>query len=85
VLWSHDELGSLALPSYQARYRQYRPFPKQGVTAVLEVSDTGPHSLAGRITFVDADARVVAQSEGCEWTVDASLRKAFVQNELVGV
>jgi NAD(P)-dependent dehydrogenase (short-subunit alcohol dehydrogenase family) len=85
VLWSHEELGALALPSYQAHYRQYRPFPKQEVTAVLEVSDTGPHSLAGRITFIDADGRVVAQSEGCEWTVDSSLRKAFVQNELVGV
>ncbi|MBU0616332.1 MAG: SDR family oxidoreductase [Planctomycetes bacterium] len=85
VLWCHEQLGALALPSYKARYRQYRPFPRQGVTAVLEVGETGPHRLAGRITFVDAEGRVVAQSEGCEWTVDASLRRAFARNELVGV
>jgi hypothetical protein len=85
VLWCHEELGALALPSYKARYRQYQPFPKKGVTTVLEVDETGERRLAGRITFVDSDSRVVARSEGCEWTVDASLRRAFARNELVGV
>ncbi len=85
VLWCHEELGALALPSYQARYRQYQPFPKQGVRTVLEVDETGPHRLTGSITFLDANGRVVARSEGCEWTVDPSLRKAFAHNELVGV
>ena len=55
------------------------------MTTVLEVDEAGQHRLAGRITFVDADGRVVARSEGCEWTVDASLRQAFARNELVGV
>ena len=85
VLWCHEELGALALPSYQARYRQYQPFPKQGVRTVLEVDETGQHRLIGSVTFLDASGRVVARSEGCEWTVDPSLRKAFAHNELVGV
>ena len=85
VLWCHEELGALALPSYQARYRQYQPFPKQGVRTVLEVDETQQHRLTGSITFLDANGRVVARSEGCEWTVDPSLRKAFAHNELVGV
>jgi NAD(P)-dependent dehydrogenase (short-subunit alcohol dehydrogenase family) len=85
VLWCHEQLGALALPSYTARYRQYQSFPRQGVTTVLEVDETGQHRVAGHITFVDAGGRVVARSEGCEWTVDASLRRAFARNELVGV
>jgi malonyl CoA-acyl carrier protein transacylase len=84
VLWCHEQLGALALPSYQARYRQYQPFPKEGVTAVLEVGETGRYRMEGQITFVDADGQVVARSEGCEWTVDPSLRRAFTRNELVG-
>ena len=84
LIWCHEELGALSLPRYQASYRQYRPFPRQGVTAVLEVGEAGEHQMEGRITFVDADDRVVARSEGCEWTVDSSLRQAFARNELVG-
>lgn len=85
ILWCREKLGAVSLPSYGASYRQYQSsFPKQGVTTVLEVDETGPHRLSASITFLDADGRVVARSEGCEWAVDASLSSAFTHNALAG-
>jgi NAD(P)-dependent dehydrogenase (short-subunit alcohol dehydrogenase family) len=85
VLWCHQELGAVALPSYGARYRQYQPFPPADVTTVLEVRETGPQLMAADLTFLDSAGQVIAQMQRAEWTVDASLRDAFVQNALVGV
>ena len=84
ILWSRERLGAVSLPSFGARYRQYRSvFPLGGVRVALEVIESRPQYLAATITFVDSDG-VIARFEGCEWTVDASLGAAFSRKVLVG-
>ena len=83
ILWCHEELGSLSLPTCGARYRQYTAtFPTHGVLAALEVRERSPHRMTANITFLDASGTVVAQMEGYAWTVDPSLREAFGHEHL---
>ena len=78
ILWCHEELGSVSLPTYGARYRQYsETFPTDGIVAALEVRDRSTHQMIADITFLDAGGTVVAQMEGYAWTVDPSLGEAF--------
>ena len=78
ILWCHEELDAVSLPSYGARFRQYTAtFPTDGVLAVLEVREQSPHRVTADITFLDTRGTVVAQMEGYAWTVDPSLREAF--------
>jgi hypothetical protein len=85
VLWCHQELGALALPSYAACGRQYQPFPQADVTTVLEVRETGPQLMTGDLTFLDPSGKVIACLQHSEWTVATSLRTAFTRNVVVGV
>ncbi len=78
ILWCYEELGSVSLPTYGARYRQYTAtFPSDGIVAVLEVRERSTHRVTADITFLDTGGIVVAQMEGYAWTVDPSLREAF--------
>ncbi|MDA1092160.1 MAG: SDR family oxidoreductase [Acidobacteria bacterium] len=78
ILWCHQTFGSVALPTFGARYEQYAPtFPTDGVVAILEVLEQSPSRVTGDITFLDASGTVVARMEGYEWTVDPSLSEAF--------
>ena len=78
ILWCQEELASVSLPTYGARYRQYTAtFPSDGIVAVLEVRDRSTHRVTADITFLDTGGIVVAQMEGYAWTVDPSLREAF--------
>ena len=83
ILWCHEELGSVSLPTCGDRYRQYTAtFPSDGVVATLEVRERSTHSVIADITFLDARGIVVAQMERYAWTVDPSLRKAFGREEI---
>lgn len=84
VLWCHEELGAVALPSYGSSWRQYRSFPPDGVTAVLQVLETGPRLMAADLTFLNAAGQVIARVQRHEWTVDPSLRAAFDRSAIVG-
>ena len=78
ILWCHEELGSVSLPTCGARYRQYTAtFPSDGIVASLEVRERSTHRVTADITFLDTGGTVVAQMEGYGWTVDPSLREAF--------
>ena len=78
ILWCHEELGSVSLPTFGERYRQYTAtFPSAGVVAALEVRERSTHRVTADITFLDARGTVVAQMERYAWTVDPSLREAF--------
>ena len=78
ILWCHEALGSVSLPTYGARYRQFRAaLPSDGVVAVLEVRERSPQRVTADITFLDTSGTVVAQMEGYAWAVDPSLREAF--------
>ena len=84
ILWCHEELGSVSLPTCGARYRQYTAtFPSHGVRVALEVRERSPHRMTADITFLDTSGTVVAQMEGYTWTVDPSLREAFGREQAV--
>ncbi len=78
ILWCHQTLGQVSLPSYCARFRQYAPcFPKEDILAVLEVRHWTDHKMTGDFTFLDSAENVVAQLTGYEAVMDKSLQKAF--------
>ena len=78
ILWCAEELGQVSLPAALGRYSQFRPaFPRDGVSAILTVTERGPRKMVCDVTFFDLDAAVVARIEGYECIVDASLREAF--------
>jgi len=80
IIWCFEERSIVSLPSYSAKYRQYRnSFPTDGVTAVLEIKDVSDHKMKGDFTFLDSEDVVVARLTGYEAVMDASLSKAFKQ------
>jgi hypothetical protein len=81
IVWCHERLGSVCLPSYARSYRQYRPdFPSAGVKAVMRVTDTTNHKMVADFTFLDESEQVVATLSGYEATVDKNLIHAFHKN-----
>ena len=77
-LWCFEEIGHVSLPVYSAAYRQYRPhFPKESITAVLEITKKSTHKMNGDFTFLDDQNEVVARLTGFESILDESLMKAF--------
>ncbi len=78
TLWCYEETGSVSLPSYCKRYRQYRAsFPIDGLTAVLQIRDVNDHKMMGDCVLIDAENRIVAELRGYEAIMDASLYRAF--------
>ena len=77
ILWCQEERGAVSLPSHLARYRQYRGFPREGVTISWSVLKTAAHSATGDFCFVAPDGDLVARLEGYECTLDPSLGNAF--------
>ncbi len=85
ILWCHEELGAVSLPSSGAGYYQYRPsFPEIGVSAVLEIRSANETQMTADVTFLDEAGIVVAQMRGFSWTVDASLQAAFGREAVAG-
>ena len=83
ILWCHEELGSVSLPTGGDRYRQYTAtFPSDGVVAALEIRERSTHRVTADITFLDTRGAVVAQLERYAWTVDPSLLEAFGREEI---
>jgi NAD(P)-dependent dehydrogenase (short-subunit alcohol dehydrogenase family)/acyl carrier protein len=77
-IWCYEQMGAVSLPSYTAAYRQYcRAFPSDGITAVLEVTDTSAHKMTGDFTFLDSKEAVIATLTGYEAVMDDALFKAF--------
>jgi len=77
-LWCFEQSGSVSLPSYAARYRQFcRNFPAEGVTIHLCVNQVQPHKLTADFSFMDKKEQVLAVMEGYEAVMDESLMRAF--------
>jgi NAD(P)-dependent dehydrogenase (short-subunit alcohol dehydrogenase family)/acyl carrier protein len=78
TIWCHEQLGKRSLPSFAASYRQYREvFPDKGVTAVFKVQKTNSAKVIGDFTFLDSKNNMIAQLNGYEAVMNASLAKAF--------
>jgi hypothetical protein len=78
IVWCKENFGKVSLPSYAASYRQYtRRFPKEGVSAVLEVQTCDERKMVGDFTFLDPKKHVVARLNGYEAIMDPLLADAF--------
>ncbi len=78
IVWCADRLGSPSLPSFIAGYRQYSSaFPASGVEAVLRVREAARSKLTADVYMRGQRGEIVAELQGCEWTVDPSLASEF--------
>jgi acyl transferase domain-containing protein/NADP-dependent 3-hydroxy acid dehydrogenase YdfG len=85
ILWCHRNLKSVALPSFGARYRQYRsPLSSDDVAVVLAAKQSTGSRLTADVTLIGDDSRVLAVMEGFEWTVAGSLSGAFGREAVAG-
>ncbi|MFH0725045.1 MAG: SDR family oxidoreductase [Pseudomonadota bacterium] len=84
-IWCYEQMGAVSLPSYTASYRQFcGQFPKDGITAVLEVTDKSAHKMTGNFTFLDSNEGVIASLTGYEAVMDDALFKAFKPERSLG-
>ena len=80
LIWCNEQFGKRCLPSFAASYRQYQSaFPQNGVTAVWKAKKNNSAKIMGDFTFLDQNNRVIARLNGYEAVMDASLEKAFRQ------
>ncbi|MCH7870221.1 MAG: acyltransferase domain-containing protein [Planctomycetes bacterium] len=78
IVWCADRLGSPSLPSFVAGYRQYAgAFPASGVDAVLRVREAARSKLTADVYMRGQRGEIVAELQGCEWTVDPTLASEF--------
>ncbi|MEJ2659778.1 MAG: polyketide synthase dehydratase domain-containing protein [Desulfobacteraceae bacterium] len=79
IIWCHERLGRVSLPSFAVSYRQYcSRFPQDGVVAVMEVRKSNEYKIQGDIVFMDNNSnQVVASLKGYEAIMAPDLFKAF--------
>jgi hypothetical protein len=78
IVWCHNQLGQVSLPSYAESYRQYRDrFPRDGVSAFMQVRNCTKHKMICDFTFVDEDRQVVATLNGYQAVMTPTLMRAF--------
>jgi hypothetical protein len=77
ILWTHEQHGEVSLPSFLSHYRQYRPFPREGVRAVVRAQRNGGETARADMEFLSPSGELVARIEGYECVMSASLRDAF--------
>jgi hypothetical protein len=77
IIWCYERFGKPALPAYGASYRQYRAFPENGVTAVMEIRESARRRIRGDFSFLDTEGNLIAQLTGYEAVMDTSLARAF--------
>jgi len=77
IVWSENRIGAPCLPNFVERYRQFGAFPAGHAHVAMVVRGHGARRLAFDAWIGDDAGRVCAVLEGCECTVDASLRAAF--------
>ncbi len=84
IVWCYEHMGAPSLPAYVAAYRQYcRQYPKDGVTAVMEVREAGRRKMTADFSFLDAADNVLGGITGFECVMDPALFKAFELREPV--
>ncbi|OAI50217.1 hypothetical protein AYO44_17990 [Planctomycetaceae bacterium SCGC AG-212-F19] len=83
IVWSYENCGAFSLPSFAARYRQYRrSFPADGVAIRAVVKESNTHRAVADLWFLDRAGAVVAQISGYECVIDTSLEQAFRRSQL---
>ena len=82
ILWSYQKYGSLSLPVYIGRYRQFKKFPKGQVRILIEVTSHSSGKARARIEYIDGSDALLARMEDYECIIEPSLEKAFRRNHL---
>lgn len=84
LVWVFEKRGASSLPVYVKRYRQFGPsYPASGVRIEARAGLETRHRVLADIEFIDrGTGELVAQMDGCECVVDASLHAKFRRNEL---
>jgi len=83
ILWSYQQYGSLSLPVYIGRYRQFKKFPRGQVKILIEVTSQSPGKARARIEYIDGSSdALLARMEDYECIIEPSLEKAFRRNHL---
>jgi NAD(P)-dependent dehydrogenase (short-subunit alcohol dehydrogenase family) len=78
IVWCHNRLGKVSLPSFAQSYRQYRDrFPQNGVSALMLVKNHTKHKIVCDFTFLDEDRKVVATLKGYQAVMTPTLMRAF--------
>lgn len=83
ILWCDEEIGHVCLPSRVGRYRQYAAYPTAGLAIAMQVRKRARHSMTADFAMLDANNRLVAKLDDCEFTADAALRDAFRKRSLI--
>ncbi len=82
ILWTFENSGACSLPNSAASYRQFAPFPANGVRVAAAVTRSSAHSAVADIDFTDDKGTLIARLQGYDSTVDKSLNAAFMKKEL---
>jgi acyl transferase domain-containing protein/NAD(P)-dependent dehydrogenase (short-subunit alcohol dehydrogenase family) len=77
ILWCHEEKGAPSLPVHVESYRQFRPFPRSGITATLIHRRSGPSSAVLDVVLAGPDGATLARIDGYECVMAESLVTAF--------
>ncbi|RYZ52849.1 MAG: hypothetical protein EOP07_18850, partial [Proteobacteria bacterium] len=85
ILWTSLSRNSRCLPSKFAKARYYQPWSAQEATLDLAIESLGDHRLMAHAKVFAKDGSLIAEVEGFEATLDASLAESFAMNELASL
>ncbi|MFG0250881.1 MAG: SDR family NAD(P)-dependent oxidoreductase, partial [Phycisphaeraceae bacterium JB051] len=83
ILWTQQKLDQPSLPTKIERYEQYVDrLPSSGVKSVCRIVKQTAHEITVNVELLDNFGTLVASINGYHCVVDASLRDAFLDNQL---
>ncbi len=83
IIWSHETLGMVCLPTYIANLRIYKGILDHDgdITIILTVNEQTSHTIKGYFAFIDEKGKVVASITGFEAVMDPTLGDKFRQQK----
>ena len=84
ILWSHERLGQVCLPSFIANLRLYSSFKtlKGNIRILFTVNEETKNKIKGYFTFLNEENIVVASITGFEAITDPCLKEKFKNKPL---
>ena len=84
ILWSHEKMGQVCLPSFIANLRLYSSFNKLkgDIRILFTVNEETKHKIKGYFTFLNEENMVVASITGFEALTSPSLNERFKNKPL---
>jgi len=84
ILWSHERMGQVCLPSFIANLRLYSSFEKLkgDIRILFTVNEESKTKIKGYFTFLNEENIVIASITGFEAITDSSLSEKFKNKPL---